>query len=123
MANKTLNDLFYATLKDVYFAEKQIYKSLPKLAKAAKSPQLKQAFLTHRQGTEGQIGRLEQVFELAGGVVGAPRLVPGANALLQVGNNLVGDAAVNVTDLAHRLVSFGLGLQLLLQPCPSARPG
>lgn len=64
MADKTLNDLFYATLKDVYFAEKQIYKSLPKLAKAAKSPELKKAFLTHREETEDQIGRIEQVFEL-----------------------------------------------------------
>ena len=63
-AEKDLNDLFHDTLKDIYFAEKQILKALPKMAKAAKAPELKEAFETHRQETEGQIERLEQVFEL-----------------------------------------------------------
>ena len=53
MVEKTLNDLFYDTLKDIYFAERQILKTLPKLAKAAKSEELKSAFLTHRDETEG----------------------------------------------------------------------
>jgi ferritin-like metal-binding protein YciE len=64
MAEKTLETLFHETLKDVYFAERQILKALPKLAKAAQSAELKQAFLTHRDETEGQIERLQQVFEL-----------------------------------------------------------
>src|ERR1700716_2720284 len=64
MAEKDLNDLFHDTLKDIYYAEKQIYKSLPKMAKAAQSDQLRQAFEKHHQETEGQIERLEQVFEL-----------------------------------------------------------
>ncbi len=63
---KTLNDLFLHTLKDVYYAEKQILKSLPKMAKAAESEELKQAFETHREETQGQIERLEQVFEMLG---------------------------------------------------------
>jgi ferritin-like metal-binding protein YciE len=63
---KTLDDLFYDTLKDVYFAERQILKSLPKLAKAAKSEKLKEAFLHHREETEGQIERLQKVFEITG---------------------------------------------------------
>ena len=64
MAEKDLNDLFLDTLKDIYYAEKQIYKSLPKMAKAAHSDQLRQAFEKHHQETEGQIERLEQIFEL-----------------------------------------------------------
>src|SRR4051794_29610478 len=64
MAEKNLETLFHETLKDVYFAERQILKALPKLAKAAQSAELKQAFLTHRDETEGQIERLQQVFEL-----------------------------------------------------------
>lgn len=64
MAEKTLDDLFLNTLKDIYYAEKKILKALPKMAKAAESEELSQAFLTHRDQTEGQIERLEQVFEI-----------------------------------------------------------
>ena len=64
--DKTLDDLFLDTLKDIYHAEKQILKALPKMSKAAQSPQLKQAYDTHRSETEGQVERLEQVFELLG---------------------------------------------------------
>jgi ferritin-like metal-binding protein YciE len=66
MAEKDLNDLFLETLKDIYYAEKQIFKSLPKMAKAAQSDQLRAAFEKHETETEGQIGRLEQIFELLG---------------------------------------------------------
>jgi ferritin-like metal-binding protein YciE len=61
---KTLKDLFNETLKDIYFAEKQIVKALPKMAKAAHSPDLKKAFEVHREETQGQIERIEQIFEL-----------------------------------------------------------
>src|ERR1700688_3074843 len=64
--DKNLNDLFLDTLKDIYFAEKQIYKPLPKMAKAAASDQLRAAFEKHYGETEGQIERLEQIFELLG---------------------------------------------------------
>ena len=73
MPEKTLNDLFYDTLKDIYFAERQILKTLPKLAKAAKSEELKAAFLTHRDETEGRVERLQQVFEMIGKPARWPR--------------------------------------------------
>jgi ferritin-like metal-binding protein YciE len=63
---KTLQDLFLETLKDVYHAEKQILGALPKMAKAAHSDALRQAFETHRTETEGQVARLEQIFEAMG---------------------------------------------------------
>ena len=66
MAEKTLNDLFLDTLKDIYFAERQILKNLPKMAKAAKSAELKDAFLKHRDQTEEHVERLQEVFELLG---------------------------------------------------------
>ncbi len=61
---KTLDQLFHDTLKDIYFAEKKILSTLPKMMKAAKNPQLKAAFEKHRGETEEQIGRLEKVFAL-----------------------------------------------------------
>src|SRR5690349_22850668 len=66
MAEKDLNELFVDTLKDIYYAEKQIYKSLPKMTKAASSEELRAAFEKHHDETEGQIERLEQIFELIG---------------------------------------------------------
>ena len=66
MPDKDLNALFLDTLKDIYYAEKQIYKSLPKMAKAANSDQLRAAFEKHHDETEGQIERLEQIFDLLG---------------------------------------------------------
>lgn len=63
---KDLTDLFHETLKDIYFAEKQILRALPKMAKAAQTDALRQAFEHHRDETQGQIERLEQVFELLG---------------------------------------------------------
>ena len=63
---KTLDDLFLDTLKDIYYAEKQILKTLPKMSKAAQSAELKAGFEQHAAETEVQIERLEQVFELIG---------------------------------------------------------
>ena len=61
---KQLDALFQDTLKDIYFAEKKILASLPKMEKAARSPELKKAFEKHRGETEGQVERLEKVFGL-----------------------------------------------------------
>ena len=61
--SKTLQDLFHDTLKDIYFAEKKILSALPKMAKAAQSDELRAAFEKHQEETEGQIERLESVFE------------------------------------------------------------
>lgn len=63
---KTLEDLFHDTLKDIYFAEKKILAALPKMAKAAQDESLSAAFEKHHAETEGQIERLEQVFEEIG---------------------------------------------------------
>ena len=63
---KDLNELFLDTLKDIYYAEKQILKALPKMAKAANSDELRAAFEKHHDETEGHVERLEQVFELLG---------------------------------------------------------
>jgi ferritin-like metal-binding protein YciE len=59
MSEKNLSALFLDTLKDIYYAEKQIYKSLPKMAKAADSDQLRAAFEKHHDETENHIQRLE----------------------------------------------------------------
>jgi ferritin-like metal-binding protein YciE len=60
----TLHDAFLDELRDAYDAERQLTKALPKMAKAATSPTLRQAFETHLEETQGQIQRLEQVFEV-----------------------------------------------------------
>lgn len=62
----SLDDLFVHELKDIYNAEQQITKALPRMAKAAESDELRQAFEAHLKETEGQIERLEKVFELLG---------------------------------------------------------
>jgi ferritin-like metal-binding protein YciE len=66
MATKTLEDLFHETLKDIYYAERKILKALPKMARGAQDEKLKAAFLQHKEETEGQVERLQQVFEIIG---------------------------------------------------------
>lgn len=63
---KTLNDLFIHALSDVYSAEKQLTKALPKLARASTNPALRAAFETHLEETHGQIDRIDQAVEVAG---------------------------------------------------------
>lgn len=63
---KTLQDLLHDTLKDIYYAERQILKALPKMRRAAQSDELKAAFEQHQHETEGQIDRLNRVFEALG---------------------------------------------------------
>ncbi|WP_416357338.1 ferritin-like domain-containing protein [Aureimonas phyllosphaerae] len=63
---KTLNDAFYETLKDVYYAEKASVRALKKSAKAARADALRQAFQTHAEESQGQVERLERVFEIIG---------------------------------------------------------
>ena len=64
MSVSTIQELFVDELRDIYHAEKQLVKALPKMAKAAAHPQLKAAFTSHLEETKGQVERLEQVFEL-----------------------------------------------------------
>ena len=61
---KTLEDLFLIGLKDIYHAEKSLLRALRKMAKATNSDRLREAFETHRTETEGQVQRLDQIFEM-----------------------------------------------------------
>lgn len=63
---KSLDDLFLHFLRDIYYAERQLLKALPKMAKSAQAPALKEAFTAHREETVHQIERLDQVFEHIG---------------------------------------------------------
>src|ERR1700730_2751764 len=63
---QSMEELFYALLQDVYFVEKQLLKTLPKLAKKSTNEKLREAFTTHRDETEGQVERLEKVFNAIG---------------------------------------------------------
>src|ERR1700740_2472657 len=63
---KTMDDLFVHTLRDIYYAEKQILKSLPDMIEKATDATLKQAFQAHLGETKNQVTRLEQVFKLHG---------------------------------------------------------
>ena len=66
MAQKTLKDAFIDELRDTYDAERQLTKALPKMARAATAAALKDAFSSHLEETQGQIVRLEKVFEMLG---------------------------------------------------------
>ena len=66
MKQKMLEDLFLDTLKDIYYAERKIVRALPKMTKATQSEDLRAAFTRHRDETEVQIERLQEVFELLG---------------------------------------------------------
>ena len=61
---KTLEELFHALLQDVYYAEKELTKALPKLAKKSEDEELKNAFNTHLKETQEHVERLEKVFEM-----------------------------------------------------------
>lgn len=63
---KTLEDLFHETLKDIYYAERKILKALPKMTRGAQSDKVRQAFEHHRDETENHVERLQQVFEIIG---------------------------------------------------------
>lgn len=85
---KTLDDLTLHFLQDIYYAERQLLKALPKMAKAAQEPALKEAFLSHREETVHQIERLEQVFEKLGK---RPKAIPceAIKGLIEEGDELV----------------------------------
>lgn len=88
MATKSLNDLFEDSLKDIYYAERKILTALPKMAKAANSPELKAAFEKHRTETEGQVERLEEVF----GIIGQKpkgKTCPAIEGILEEGTELM----------------------------------
>jgi ferritin-like metal-binding protein YciE len=90
MASKlaTLEDLYTDLLKDLYSAEKQIVKALPKLAKNAQSPDLQKAFQEHLRQTEGQVERIERIFSEMGGSPRGKKCV-GMEGLIAEGNELL----------------------------------
>jgi len=85
---KTLENLFLDGLKDAYYAEKQIMKALPKMAKGAESEELTAAFEKHLKETQGQIGRLEQVFELIGEKPKG-KTCPAINGIIEEGSEIL----------------------------------
>jgi ferritin-like metal-binding protein YciE len=96
----SLDDLLVHELQDIYHAEGQILKALPKMVKAATHPDLKDAFEQHRQQTEGQIRRLEQAFKLLG-VPAKGKKCEGMAGLLEEGQKIMGeDAEAPVMDAA-----------------------
>ena len=100
-AQKGLMDLFQHALKDIYYAEKKIYKALPKMIKAAKDETLKTSLADHREETADQISKLEQIFELLEMRAKAVKceaidgiLEEGEGILEDFGGTSAGDAAI-----------------------------
>ena len=91
MSVETMHDLFLNELKDLYSAEKQITKALPKMAKAAASPELREAFTSHLRETEGHVKRLEEVFEILE-AKGRGKTCEGMKGLLTEGSELLQEA-------------------------------
>ncbi|MBZ9986852.1 ferritin-like domain-containing protein [Mesorhizobium sp. BH1-1-5] len=83
-----LESLFIDGLKDIYYAEKKILKTLPKLAKAAQSEQLSAAFEKHLAETEGQVDRLEQIFEQLGKAARG-KTCPAIDGILEEGSEIL----------------------------------
>jgi len=98
MEMQSLKELYLEELKDLYSAEKQLVKALPKMAKNATNPELKQAFTDHLQETEGHVERLDQIFEMLG--EGSPRKkCKGMEGLIEEAKELLEeDAAEEVLD-------------------------
>ena len=87
---KTLDDLFVHTLQDIYYAENQIVKSLPKMIEKTTDPQLKQAFQKHLKETEGHVKRVEDVFRMHGR---EPKgtTCPAIDGIIKEANEIIGD--------------------------------
>jgi ferritin-like metal-binding protein YciE len=90
MSVKNIEELLISELKDIYSAEKQITKALPKMAKASTSPELRSAFESHLEETNGQIDRLEQIFETLG-KSGQGKMCHGMHGVLEEGAEVLED--------------------------------
>jgi ferritin-like metal-binding protein YciE len=89
---KTMNDLFVHQLQDIYYAENQLVKALPKMAEKATDPQLKQGFLTHLDETRTHLKRLEQVFGMHGAEVKAVDC-PAIDGIIEEADEVIGEVA------------------------------
>jgi ferritin-like metal-binding protein YciE len=98
MEMQSLKELYIDELKDLYSAEKQLVKALPKMAKNATNPELKEAFTNHLQETEGHVERLEQIFEMLGERAGGKKC-KGMEGLIEEAKELLEeDATEEVLD-------------------------
>jgi ferritin-like metal-binding protein YciE len=88
MSLDSLHSLFVDELRDIYNAEKQLVRALPRMAKAAGSPDLRQAFTSHLKETEGQVQRLERIFKELGETVRGKRC-KGMEGLLEEGKDIM----------------------------------
>jgi len=89
---KTMNDLFVHQLQDIYYAEKQLVKALPTMAKKAANPQLKQGFLTHLEETMTHVTRLEEVFQMHGAEIKAVNC-PAIDGIIEEADEVAGEVA------------------------------
>ena len=87
---KTMNDLFVHQLQDIYYAEQQLTKALPKMADKAADPQLKQGFLTHLEETKQHVKRLDEVFKMHGAQVKAVDC-PAIDGIIEEANQTSGE--------------------------------
>lgn len=87
---KTLDDLFFDTLKDIYYAERKILKALPKMARAAQSEELTAAFQLHKDQTETHVERLQQVFEMMGKRAQG-KTCPAIDGIIEEGEEIIAD--------------------------------
>jgi len=92
MTVKSMDDLFVEALKDIYYAEKQILKALPTMVNKAKSRELKEALENHRQETEGQVERLEQVFKML--------KMPARGKKCEAVEGIIGEAKTHMKEIA-----------------------
>jgi ferritin-like metal-binding protein YciE len=90
MSVESIDDLFLDELKDLYSAEKQITKALPKMVKAASTPELSQAFSSHLEETKGHVERLEKIFEMLG-KRGTGKTCEGMKGVLEEGSEAISE--------------------------------
>lgn len=90
MPEKVLDELFHETLKDIYYAERQLLKALPKMARAAQSEELRSAFQTHLDQTETHVERLQQVFE-SFGKAARGKTCPAIDGIIEEGEEVISD--------------------------------
>jgi ferritin-like metal-binding protein YciE len=126
MSEQALKELLIEELQDTYSAETQILQALPKMADAASSQELKQAFQTHQQETQGQVQRLEQVFQILGAQPGG-NTCEAAQGLIEEAEEIIGEGhPPEVLDVAliiaaqkvehYEIASYG-SLRTLAQTC------
>ena len=114
MSLDSLNALFLNELKDVLSAEKQLVAALPKMAKAAESPELATAFTSHLRETEGHVQRLEQIFKLIGETPRAKKC-KGMKGLIEEGKEILEEEGEGSVRAYAELLGLDQAVTLLEQ--------